>query len=360
MKILNLSLDQSLLDSNSKSAERIKIYSEMVEKYLCVVPSRNVKKNDLSNRVEVLSFGGKDKFCQFLRIHFGLKKLLKRENFDLVTVQDQYYLGLLAYLLARKFKLALEIQVHGFEKFNGLRKLLAKFILPKADTIRTVSRRTKNELREIFSIKEEKITVVPIFLDLKINNHQYRQEKNGFVFLTASRLVKVKQIELQIKAIAELLEDFPEIKLQIVGDGPEKNVLENLSQRLNLKEKVEFLGWQEDLSNFYSQADCFLLTSNYEGYGLVIVEAASFGLPIIMTDVGCAGEFVISNENGLVVEKNNLKELKTAMTKILQNKEFASQLGENAQKAYKNLPTKEENLQLYLRSWKIALKESRD
>jgi len=113
--------------------------------------------------------------------------------------------------------------------------------------------------------------------------------------LTVSRLVPVKNIFLQLESLAEIIKDHSQVVLTIVGDGPERERLQQLAKDLGIGDKVKFVGLVDNPDSFYASADAFLLTSNKEGWGLVVIEAGSFGLPVIMTDVGCAGEVVVDN-----------------------------------------------------------------
>ena len=101
--------------------------------------------------------------------------------------------------------------------------------------------------------------------------------------------------------MAELIKKYPNTELWIVGDGLERKKLELEIAKYKLENSVKLFGWQNNPDEFYSQADAFLLTSNYEGWGMVVIEAADYGLPIIMTDVGCAGELIENEKSGLVV-----------------------------------------------------------
>ena len=318
MRILNLSLDSSILDKNSNLSERVVEYGDLVDGYVIVVPDKDCKEIRLSEKVFVYGSGGGNKIFKLFNVYRTAKKLLKQGKFDIITVQDQYYLALLGLFLARKFKTGLELQIHGFEKYSGLRKVIARFAIPKANAIRCVSQRLKKQLINEFGAQEEKITVAPIHINLKskisrpqrqsaamagaANLKSAKIKSDKFVFLTVGRLVPVKNIGLQIKAMAEVVKNYPNTELWIVGDGAEKSNLKSQISRpqrlsvamagaakLKLENNVKLLGWQNNPEEFYSQADAFLLTSNYEGWGMAVVEAASYGLPIIMTDVGCAG-----------------------------------------------------------------------
>ena len=141
------------------------------------------------------------------------------------------------------------------------------------------------------------------------------------------------------------------IELWIVGDGPEKSNLKYQISKLKLENNVKLLGWQNNPEEFYSQADAFLLTSNYEGWGMVAVEAANYGLPVIMTDVGCAGELIENEKSGLIVPVNNQIKLEEAMVRIIKDDSLRKKLAEGALSATKKLPSKEETLSLYKQSW---------
>jgi len=361
MKILSLGLDRSVLDGKSALASRIVEYQQLVDKYFIIVPSDQGQNVKLSDKVEVFGLGGVNKLFQLLNIYRFSIKLINRKKINIITVQDQYYLAFVGYLLKKKFNIGLEIQIHGFEKFKGIRKIIAKYVLKRANAIRVVSQRLKKQLIDDFRVKEDKITVVPIYVNVGVAETQdfasVRDGNKKFIFLTISRLVPVKNIEMQIKAIANLKYRFKNIELWIVGGGPEKRNYESLIKKYELEDKVRLVGYQKDLNEFYQQADVFLLTSNSEGYGMVVIEAASYGLPIIMTDVGCAGEFIKNNENGIIIPTKDEKVLENQMVELIENQELRIKLGNNARDSIKNLLSKEETLNLYKQSWQKAIKK---
>ena len=355
MRILSIGLDNSVLDKNSPLAMRIVEYGNLVEKYIVIVPSKKYKEIVLSGQANAIGAGvGNNKIAALFKIYKIAKMLLFKEKYSIITVQDQYYLALVGLSLARKFRIGLEIQVHGFEKYSGLRKLIAKFVIPRANAVRTVSQRLKKRMISEFGVKEEKITVVPIFSDIRyrISDIGYNNKvKDKFIFLTVGRLVPVKNVEMQIRVMSEAIKQYPNVELWIIGEGPERKNYKLQITNYKLQDNVKLFGWQDDLEKFYSQADVFLLTSNHEGWGMAIIEAASCGLPIIMTDVGCAGEVIKNGESGIVISVSRQEELENAMIRLIKNEELRKKFGNNAQQVVMNLPTKEETLKLYKQSW---------
>ena len=103
------------------------------------------------------------------------------------------------------------------------------------------------------------------------------------------------------------------------------------------------------------ECDCFVLTSDYEGWGMVIIEAATAGLPIIMTDVGCAGELIVDGESGLVVPPQDVPALTTAMRQVLTDPALRERLSIGSLHSLKQLPSFEQLLKEYRQNWELAL-----
>ena len=351
MRVLNLGLDNLILDPQSRVAHRAISYSGLVEQYDVIVPDTEKKKQELSDKVTAHGTGGTNKISQLFRVCRVARRLFRKNKFDCITVQDQYYLGLVGLRLSRKYKVGLELQIHGFEKFNGLRKLIANFVIPRADVIRVVSERLKTRMISEFNVSEEKITVIPIFTEVKIKERDSKKENEKFIFLTVGRLVEIKNISLQIVVMKELIMGGEKIELHIVGSGPFEERLKEEARGLS---QIKFLGWQDELEKYYKEADAYLLTSDYEGWGMVIIEAASYGLPIIMTDVGCAGEVIKNEKSGIVIPVGDKEKLKEAMKWVVKDKELSVKIGKGAQEAVLKSPNREETLKLYLKSWEKA------
>jgi glycosyltransferase involved in cell wall biosynthesis len=209
---------------------------------------------------------------------------------------------------------------------NFFRWFLARFLIPKADRLRVVSLTIKNYILSQFKYPINKISVLPVIVDIeKIKNQLPKidiKEKypgHDFYFLTAARLVKFKNISLQLKVIAKLIAEFPNTLLLIVGDGPEKKKLEKISKHLNIEKNVIFESWQKDIISYMKTADCFLFSSNYEGYGRTIIESLSSGLSVIATKVGIAPEVIQDGKNGYLVNVGNIEEYYKACKKIIQS-----------------------------------------
>ena len=108
--------------------------------------------------------------------------------------------------------------------------------------------------------------------------------------LTIARLEKEKRIDRAIDALKAVREAGHDAGLTIVGSGSIEGVLRAKVRDLGLERYVEFVGWQDDLKAYFSTADLLLVTSDYEGYGMIIIESLAAGVPVLSTDVGIARE----------------------------------------------------------------------
>lgn len=357
MKILNISLDKRALNKNSTLFKHFKRDAQHVDKFSVLV--FGINKQIVEDNLFIYGSGGSNKITRFLMGYKKARRILNSKDLKdwVITTQDPFFTGFLGYLLKNSFYIKLHVQVHGLEKFHGLRKVLAKLVISKADGFRVVSQRLKKELIDNFGVKENKITVIPIYTEKhRITTEDTKEHRDKFIFLTVGRLVPVKNIELQIKAFIEVNKKYPNTELWIVGDGPEWHKIQDARNKIQTPKGVKLLGWQDNPERFYNQANVFLLTSNYEGWGLVVIEAAHYGLPIIMTDVGCAGEVIKDGKSGIVIPIKNREALEKAMIKLIENKGLREELGKKAKQAILKLPNKEETLELHKKSWQKTLK----
>lgn len=368
MRVLILGLDKNIFEDGSLVQKRLILLAEKTVEITVLVPGEKDEQKEVSPHLRVCFVGGY-KITQFFKmwrigntiLRNGAitthNKFLEKEGrklYDLITVQDAYFLGLLAYLLARKFHVPFEVQVHGLEKFYGVRKLIAGFVLRRADKIRVVSERLKRELDSGLRTHDSRMYVLPVYTQIVGENpitNFANGDKKEFTFLTVGRLAHVKNIGMQIRAFARLAKESPNARLRIVGDGVERRNLQLITFNLQLDDKVVFEGRQNDVWRFYQKADAFLLTSDFEGWGVVVTEAACFGLPIIMTDVGLAGEFIKNGENGIVIPVDDEAALVAAMKCMIEDASLRARLGAAARRSFLALPSAEEQIHKQVEEW---------
>ena len=136
-----------------------------------------------------------------------------------------------------------------------------------------------------------------------------------------------------------LLDDFKTLKedgvtahLTIIGDGPDRDKLQNLARDAGVNDSISFCGAVEDIIPYLQKSALFVLPSLSEGLSNVLLEAMACGLPIVATRVGGNIDLIRDGENGILVETENSNQLSEAMKKLLQDKALAKKLGSEARK----------------------------
>jgi glycogen(starch) synthase len=153
-------------------------------------------------------------------------------------------------------------------------------------------------------------------------------------FLCLGRLTPQKGFDLALRAVAQLATRFPEVRLVIAGDGDERAPLETLAETLGIADRCDWRGWvpPSDVSRVIDEATIVVLASRYEGLPLVALEAAWMGRPVVATRVGGMAEVVCDEETGLLVQPENVDELASAMTRLLERPEEARRMGAAARR----------------------------
>ena len=145
------------------------------------------------------------------------------------------------------------------------------------------------------------------------------------------RLAAVKGVAMLLRAVAGLAPRYPDLKLTLIGDGPERNALEALQRDLGLGDRVTFAGpkTQEDVAETLSTADLFVLPSFAEGVPVVLMEAMASGLPVVATRIAGIPELVEDGVSGRLVPPGNLAALSEAIAALLDDPAAARAMGES-------------------------------
>lgn len=367
MKILAISTDRKVFEEGSAVRSRLLDYGRLVDEIHVIVfakKSLGFREDSFAHNIFLYPTNARTRWGYIYRaVQEGMKLKRRGVKIDVVTAQDPFEAGLVATILAHVFRAKLHLQIHTdflspyFSRgsiINRKRVFLGKFLLRRADAVRVVSGRIKKSLQGIVS-RETPIAVLPIFVDiekyanakishsLKIKYPQFEKH-----ILMASRLSKEKNIPLAIRAMKDVVVKYPKTGLIITGSGPQEGYLKKLVEILELGKNIVFEEWHNDLASYYRSADLFLITSNYEGYGMTAIEALASGCPVVITEVGCAGEVVLHGENGLVVPVGDKEALARAIARVISG-------GGNLTAMLPKLPTKEEYLAGYKKSWEDAL-----
>lgn len=257
-------------------------------------------------------------------------KLIRRHKIDIIhsisAMPLLIYTATLAKILT---KIPLIVTVHGTDVLFssiGINEIMRIFCLKLTDQIVAVSSYTAGLINQYVS--DTKITVIPNGVDttrfnpfLDCKEIKRKHNLSGKVVLTVSRLKERKGIDLVIKAISDMQK--PKLTYLVVGDGPLREKLVNLANRL--KVNAIFTGYvtDEELPKYYNACDIFVMpsrivkeTHDVEGFGIALLEAAACGKPVVTTRTGGVPE-AVNNSFAITVEPNNLSQLREAIYKLL-------------------------------------------
>jgi len=211
------------------------------------------------------------------------------------------------------------------------------FSINESDAITAVSNNLREETYKSFRITKE-IEVIYNFVDLKrfskkpIDAFKKVIAPNGEkVVVHASNFRKVKRVQDVIKVFAGLRKAMP-AKLLMIGDGPERSPMEELTKQLGVQDDVKFVGKQEQIEEILLVSDLFLLTSEYESFGLAALEAMAAKVPVISTNAGGLPEVNIFGETGFTANVGDVETMTQQAIELLSNKELFHKLREGAYK----------------------------
>lgn len=218
---------------------------------------------------------------------------------------------------------------------------VVQFSINQSDIVTTVSDSLKYDTIKAFGTERE-IVVIPNFIDLtRFNSNPNFELKKSFasngekILMHISNFRKVKRIPDIIRVFAELRNKIPSVLL-LIGDGPERNILEDLSRELNLEDKIYFLGKQESVEELLNIADLFYLTSDHESFGLSALEAMACGVPVISSNIGGIPEVNQDGYSGYVCKVGDIQQMSEKSIAILSqestHKKFKEQALEQAKK----------------------------
>ena len=198
------------------------------------------------------------------------------------------------------------------------------FSINESDAITAVSKNLRDETYHSFHIEKE-IEVIYNFVDVKrfdkkpLDAFKKVLAPNGEKIIThASNFRKVKRVSDIIHTFANIHKEVPS-KLLMVGDGPDRPDAEDLCRELKICDDVRFLGKQQEMEEILAISDLFILTSEYESFGLSALEAMAAGVPVLSTNAGGIPEINIHGQTGYMANVGDIKEMSRLGIDLLKN-----------------------------------------
>src|SRR3989344_5275546 len=342
MKLISIGTDQKIFEEGSAVQKRQIEYGKLFEESHLIIFNNKIKsvfeRMNISGNVFVYPTNSKSKISGIFDALKTIKAISSKPGCGniVISTQDPFETGLVGLLSKLFYGLPLHVQLHTdfnnkyfvlHSPLNTIRFLLAHIVLPYADSVRCVSEKVANSVREL----NPKVSVLPISQVFNVENISLKKEFKARL-ITICRLEKEKDLETAIKAFKKLSEFYPEATFTIVGDGSQRKSLELMARSLDLEDKIKFVGWQNNPSDFYREADIYISTSLFEGYGLSMVEAALYNLPLVLSDAGIAEEY-FRNKGALICDPKDESGFYRSLSVLFKDKEARLMMGEEARKS---------------------------
>jgi N-acetyl-alpha-D-glucosaminyl L-malate synthase BshA len=209
------------------------------------------------------------------------------------------------------------------------------FSINQSDAITAVSNNLRDETYRTFTIEKE-IEVIYNFVDVQRFNRKpidaFRKviaPKGERILLHASNFRKIKRVQDVVKIFYEVNKQIPG-KLLFIGDGPERYTAEDLARELGIGDEVRFVGKQEQMEDILAIGDLFLLTSEYESFGLAALEAMAAGVPVVSTAAGGLTEINIDGETGYLAAVGDVQKMSEQALMILRDDQTLNGFKERA------------------------------
>lgn len=327
-------------------------------KRINIIKAKKINKiNEILNRVNVVRLRTKPPYLPYFWSYYASPKLFKIDTLkpDLIHIHSymQFHSDL-SMLLSYKYRIPSVVTIHAYgyssmKYFSYLSKIYHKTLVKK--TLTKVNKIiVLDPLAKIFFsklIEPSKITVIPngidydrFSLNLNVSDRCRIKELLGIqgnVILFTGLLIKRKGVDTIIKAMPYILKDHPLTYLLIIGSGPEMGKLIYLTDKMNVRKNVKFLGFVSEkvLPLFYAISDIFVLPSYHEGLPTSILEAMAAGLPVISTPVGGISYLLKKYDIGKLIEPGNYKQLANSVIELMLDPSLRKKISDKARSVAK-------------------------
>ncbi|MDH5401470.1 MAG: N-acetyl-alpha-D-glucosaminyl L-malate synthase BshA [Candidatus Heimdallarchaeota archaeon] len=264
----------------------------------------------------------------------NISKIVKEHQIDLVHAHYAIPHATILYLAKRLNSIKTINTTHGSDT-HTLGKLdsynsIIKLSLQDSNLNTSVSKFLARETEEVFELDKNSVKVIYNF----INSDRFKpyHEEKELSIIHASNFRPIKQVPLMIEVFAEASKDFPDWKLNLIGYGPDYPICVRLARKLKVRDKVNFLGVQKDVSNLFMKSSIMASTSQLESFGLTIAEGMACSLPIWAPNTGGIPEVCIDKSNGLLWSVNDFEMQVNTLKRLMGNRKLRLEYGNNGRK----------------------------
>ena len=269
-----------------------------------------------------------------------LYKLLKRGKYDLVHTHSSKpgIIGRLAAKAAGIKCIVHTVQGFAFHQHSSkvqvfLVGLLEKLAGMASHKVIFVNSKDRDVASKMKLVPNHKMVIIHNGVDLNQFNSGNGVKNgngirtNGAMVGMVARLWEQKAPQDYIAAIPKVVDKIPDAKFLVIGDGPLEQELKEMSDKLGIKENVQFLGWRQDINDLLKVIDVVVLPSLWEGLPVSILEAMALSKPVVATNIKGNNELVVHGQTGYLVKPGNPEEISAYVLKLLNDQPLAQKMG---------------------------------
>ena len=268
-----------------------------------------------------------------------VRKILKQIKPDIVYLHSSKAGAIGRIALAFNFKTKILYNAHGWyfnaqisDKKKKIFAIIEKILAIKTDRIINISKSEYESALKYKIAPEKKMCIIENGIDFTKfkNNDKYREEtrkkyhieKNDIVIGVVGRLTEQKDPMTMIKAFELVHKENKNTRLMYVGSGELEEKVKQYAKEKNILDQVIITGWVKDVEQYIPAFDIAVLPSKWEGFGLVLIEYMACDKPIIATNVGGISDIIENYKNGMLISKENDKQLTNAVEEYFQDEKL--------------------------------------
>lgn len=287
--------------------------------------------------VKVIDLSRNEKIDPFLMIRLFL--LIRKERIRIVHTHLVHasIVGRIAAKLAGVGRIITTRHYAYYHKQKGLVNWIERKTAVFNNEFIAISNAVKEHMIKTEKYGPERIAVLYNAVDLDLldsSDGEITERDSGFLIGSVGRLHPSKGYDTLLKSMPQVIKRFPQAKLMIIGDGTQRDHLQRICADLGISEHVVFLGTKThaQVIDFLKKLDLFVLASNWEGFGLVLVEAMALGKPVVATNVGGIREIVQDGQTGYLVPPGQPDALASRMIRLLEDQPLSREMAKMARK----------------------------
>jgi glycosyltransferase involved in cell wall biosynthesis len=294
----------------------------------------------LSGLVFALRLGGMDLHAMLFNLFYFVEAVvvgewMGRKKLKHVHVHFATQAATVAMIAERVFDIEYSITVHGPDEFYEVGRYRLAEKIQAARFLCTIGRYCRSQLMKLSDPSQwSKFEISPLGVNPDLFHPVAVERTERFRILCVGRLVAAKGQAILLQAVQALQRRGEAVELTLVGDGPDRVLLEKTAQELGVAGCVHFAGAvnQDRIGEYYRRADAFVLPSFAEGIPVVLMEAMAMGIPCISTTITGIPELIASGAEGILVPASDFELLAEAIALLKASPEIAARLGEQGRR----------------------------